>query len=314
MIAFIARRIGIVIVSLLGASIAVFTVLNLLPGSPAQVILGQQATPQAIKQLTAQLGLNKPVWRQYVDWIGGLSHGSFGLSYISHQPIGSQISQALTVTGPVILFAMAVGIVIALPLGLFGALRNGKLTGTLAGVISQIGIAIPVVVGGLLLVIVFAVETHVFPSSGFPGWSQPFQALRSLVLPSVTLGVVEGAVLSRYVRASVLDQLRSDYLRTARAKGLKTRQALWRHGLRNAMIPLVTVVGLELASLVVGAIVVENVFELPGIGSLLLNAVNNRDLLTVQDIAMLVAATVLVLNLLVDVSYRLLDPRLRNTA
>jgi peptide/nickel transport system permease protein len=311
MIGYVVRRFAIVLVSLVGASIAVFSVLNVLPGSPAEVILGTQATPASVKQLTAQLGLDKPVWHQYVDWIGGLVHGQLGNSYISQQPIGSTIVQALGVTGPLILFAMIIGLVIALPLGLSGALHEGRASGTLLGAISQIGIAIPTVVSGLLLSAVLAVEVHAFPSSGFPGWAYPWQSLKSLVLPALALGIVEGAILSRYIRAAVLEQLRSDYLRTARAKGLRMRQALWRHGMRNAMIPLVTVVGLELGALVVGAIIVENVFELPGLGSLLLSGVNNRDLITVQDIAMMVAATVLVLSFLVDISYRILDPRLK---
>jgi peptide/nickel transport system permease protein len=308
---FVARRVGIVVVSLFGASVAVFAILNLLPASPAEVILGTQATPPAVRQLTAQLGLDKPLWRQYVDWAGGLLHGSFGTSYISHQPIGHQIGQALTVTGPLILFALVIGLVVALPLGLAGALRNGRLSGSLLGALSQLGLAIPTVVGGLLLVTAFAVKTSIFPTGGFNGWSDPASALRHLVLPAVALGVVEGAILSRYVRASVLDQLQSDYLRTARAKGLRIGPALRRHGLRNALIPLVTVIGLELASLVVGAIVVENVFDLPGLGEVLISSVTNRDLLTTQDVAMIVAATVLVLTLLVDLSYRLLAPRIR---
>ncbi len=314
MIGYVVRRFATVLVSLVGASIAVFAVLNVLPGSPAEVILGTQATPGSVKQLTAQLGLDEPLWHQYVDWIGNLVRGQLGSSYISHQPIGGTIAQALGITGPLILFAMVIGLVIALPLGLSGALREGRASGTLLGAISQIGIAIPTVVSGLLLSIFLAVKVHVFPSSGFPGWAQPWQSVRALVLPALALGIVEGAILARYIRASVLDQLRSDYLRTARAKGLRVTQALWRHGLRNAMIPLVTVMGLEVGALVVGAIIVENVFELPGVGSLLLSAVENRDLITVQDIAMIVATTVLVLSFLVDLSYRVLDPRLKERA
>jgi len=309
---YLARRAGIVLVSLFGASVAVFAVLAVLPGSPAQVILGTQATPQAVRQLSAQIGTNKPLWDQYLHWVHGLLIGQLGQSYISHQPIGPQIAQALTVTGPLILLALAVGTLVALPLGLGGALHNGKLTGALLGGLSQVGIAVPSFVGGIVLIIIFGVKLRLLPSSGFPGWSEPGQALRSLVLPAATLGLVEGAILSRYVRASVLDQLRSDYLRTARSKGLSRARALWRHGLRNAMVPLVTVLGLELAALIVGAIVVENVFSLPGVGQLLLNAVGNRDLLVVQDIVMLLAAVVLVINLVVDLSYRLLDPRVRD--
>ncbi len=310
MISYLARRVAIVLVSLFGASVAVFAVLGILPGSPAQVMLGTQATPKAVRQLSAQLGTNKPLWVQYLHWAHGLLVARLGESYFQ-QPIGPQIARALTVTGPLILFALVVGALVALPLGLGGALHNGKAVGTLLGGLSQIGIAVPTFVGGILLIIVFAVALPVFPSSGFPGWSQPGQALRSLVLPAITLGLVEGAILSRYVRASVLDQLHSDYLRTARSKGLSRARALWRHGMRNAMVPLVTVLGLELAALIVGAIIVENVFSLPGVGQLLLNAVDNRDLLVVQDIVILVAAVVLVVNLLVDLSYRLLDPRVR---
>ncbi len=302
------------LVALWGASLLVFVVLNVLPGSPAQVILGTQATPQSVRQLTIQLGLNKSLVRQYLDWIGGLVHGDLGVSYISHLSIGSQIAQALSVTGPLVLFALVIGLAIGLPLGFAGALRNGRFSGSLIGGLSQIGMAVPSVVAGLILIIVLTVKLHVFPTSGFPGWSDPLQALRALVLPAFSLGLVEGAILSRYVRASILEQLRSDYLRTARSKGLRVGQALRRHGFRNAAIPLVTVLGLELASLVVGAIVVENVFALPGLGLLLLDSVNNRDLITVQDTAMLVAGTVLVLNLLVDLSYRLLDPRLKGSS
>ena len=302
------------LVALWGASLLVFVVLNVLPGSPAQVILGTQATPQSVRQLTIQLGLNKSLVRQYLDWIGGLVHGDLGVSYISHLSIGSQIAQALSVTGPLVLFALVIGLAIGLPLGFAGALRNGRFSGSLIGGLSQIGMAVPSVVAGLILIIVLTVKLHVFPTSGFPGWSDPLQALRALVLPAFSLGLVEGAILSRYVRASILEQLRSDYLRTARSKGLRVGQALRRHGFRNAAIPLVTVLGLELASLVVGAIVVENVFALPGLGLLLLDSVNNRDLITVQDTAMLVAGTVVVLNLLVDLSYRLLDPRLKGSS
>jgi peptide/nickel transport system permease protein len=306
---FLAGRVAVVIVSLVAASVAVFAILGILPGSPAEVILGTQATPPAVRQLSKQLGTDKPLWRQYLHWAHGLVTFHFGDSYVSHQAIGHQVGQALQVTGPLILFALIIGLVVALPLGLGGALKYGRSGGALLGALSQIGIAIPTFVGGILLIIVFAVDIKLLPASGFPGWSHAGEAIKSLVLPAVTLGLVEGAILSRYVRASVLDQLHSDYLRTARSKGMTRGEALRRHGLRNALVPLVTVLALELAGLLVGAIVVENVFSLPGLGQLLLNAVGNRDLLVVQDVVMLVAAVVLILNLLVDLSYRLLDPR-----
>ncbi len=308
---FVVRRLGVVLSSLVAASMLVFVFLNVLPGSPAEVILGTQSTPASVAALTIQLGLNKPIWRQYLDWMGGLVNGNFGVSYISGQSIGHEIHQALLVTGPLVLLAMLIGLVIGVPLGLTGALYKGRWLGSVVGGLSQIGIAIPSVVAGILLTVGLSIKLHLFPSSGFPGWQDPWGSLRALVLPAFALGVVEGAILARYIRAAVMEQLRSDYLRTARSKGLRRSQALRRHGLRVAAIPVVTVLGLEIASLIVGAIVVENIFALPGVGMMLLNAVNNRDLIVVQDIAMVVVTAVLLINTLVDLSYQWLDPRLR---
>lgn len=312
---YLLRRLAILVASLFGASILVFLILAVLPGNPAQVILGTQATPRSVAALEAQLGLDKPLWRQYADWAGGLLSGHLGNSYISSQPIGGQLSSALEVTGPLIIGALLVGVLIAVPFGMISAMRHDRLSGTLISVLSQVGIALPAFVGGLLLIIVFAVKIRLLPSGGFVTWqANPAQALRSLVLPAVVLGLAEGAILIRFVRAAVLEVLQSDYYRTARAKGLRPLQALRRHGTRNALIPVLTVFGLEMGGLIVGAIVVEDVFTLPGAGSLLLNSVNNRDLLTVQDIVLLVSAVVLVLNFLVDLSYRLLDPRVASPA
>jgi peptide/nickel transport system permease protein len=308
---YLARRLAPLDATLVAASVAVFCLLAILPGKPAQVILGTQATPESVAQLTKQLGLDKPLSQQYLDWVHGLLTGRYGDSYISQLPIGHQIGQALAVTGPLILFGMVVGILVAVPLGVAAALLRRRAAGPVITAGSQIGIAIPNFIAGLLLIYVFAVKLGWLPASGFVTWSQdPWQAFKSLVLPGIALGVVEGAVLSRYVRSAVLDVLRSDYLRTARAKGLSRRQALVRHGFRNGSIPVLTVLGLELPSLIVGAVVIENVFTLPGVGTLLLQAVDNRDLIVVEDVVMLVALTVLVVNFLVDVSYRLLDPRI----
>ncbi len=312
---YLARRLATLVATLLAASVAVFCLLAILPGKPAQVILGTQATPASVAQLTKQLGLDKPLSHQYLDWVHGLLTGRFGDSYISQLPVGHQIGQALAVTGPLVLLGMLVGIVVAVPLGVAAALYRRRAAGPAITAGSQIGIAIPNFIAGLLLIYVFSVKLGWLPASGFVTWSQdPWQAFKSLVLPGIALGVVEGAVLSRYVRSAVLDVLRSDYLRTARAKGLSRRQALVRHGFRNGSIPVLTVLGLELPSLIVGAVVIENVFTLPGVGTLLLQAVDNRDLIVVQDVVMLVAVAVLVVNFLVDVSYRLLDPRIGRAA
>jgi peptide/nickel transport system permease protein len=294
---YLIRRISTLAATLVAASVVVFLLLAVLPGKPAQVILGTQATPQSVAQLTKQLGLDAPLWRQYVNWVHGLVTGHFGNSYISQLPIGHQIAQSLAVTAPLIVLGLIIGLAIAVPFGVAAALLRRRGAGALIASTTQIGIAVPNFIAGLVLILVT--------------WSSdPWLAFKSLVLPAVALGVVEGAVLSRYVRSAVLDVLRSDYLRTARAKGLNRRQALVRHGFRNGSIPVLTVLGLEIPSLIVGAVVVESVFTLPGVGTLLLQAVANRDLIVVEDIVMLIAVTVLAVNFLVDVSYRLLDPRI----
>jgi len=309
---YFLRRLVTLVATLFAATLVVFSLLSVLPGSPAQVILGTQATPASVKALTQQLGLDHPLWRQYVHWLHGLLTLRLGHSYISQLPIGSQIGRSLAVTGPLIGFGLLVGIVIAVPFGVAAALFRRNAAGAAITSLSQVGIAVPNFIVGLLLILVFAVRLGWLDASGFTPWSQSvWAAFKSLVLPAIALGLVEGALLSRYVRSAVLDVLRSDYLRTARAKGLSRRQALVRHGFRNGAIPVVTVLGLEIPSLIIGAVVIENVFTLPGVGTLLLQAVSNRDLLVVQDVVMLVAVVVLVVNFLVDASYRLLDPRLR---
>lgn len=309
--AYLARRLSTLLATLAVASLVVFLILSVLPGKPAQVILGTQATPESVRQLTKQLGLDEPLWLQYVHWLRSLVTVHLGNSYISQLPIGHQLAQSLAVTAPLVGLGMVVGVLIAVPFGVAAALLHHRGVGTAITSASQVGIAVPNFIAGIVLVLIFAVKLQWLPASGFTTWStDPWLAFKSLLLPGVALGVVEGAVLSRYVRSAVLDVLRSDYLRTARAKGLKRWQALVRHGFRNASIPVLTVFGLEIPSLLVGAVVIENVFTLPGVGTLLLQAVANRDLIIVQDVVILIAITVLVVNFLVDVSYRLLDPRI----
>lgn len=299
------------LITLFAASVVIFTVLNVLPGTPAEVILGTQATPASVKALTAKLGLNRPLVFQYFHWIAGLSSFHLGNSYISGQPIAPEIGAAIDVTGPLILFSLVIGLVIALSFGIASGVRYRSLAGTLLSAATQVGIAIPNFVLGLFLIIAVGVDLKWLPTSGFVPWSTSISgALKSLVLPALALGLIEGAILARYVRSSVVEVLSSDFMRTARAKGLRPMQALVRHGLRNAAIPVVTVIGLEFAGLIVGAVVIEAVFTLPGLGELLLSSVANRDLITVQDIVMLIAATVLIVNLIVDICYRLIDPRI----
>ncbi len=308
---FLWRRLLTTILTLLAASLLVFVVLNFLPGSPAQVILGTQATRAAVRELTIKLGLNQPLWMQYLHWIGGLLTLHLGRSYISGQPIAPEIGSALSVTAPLVLLGLLVGVAVAMPTGVLSALRHRRASGTILAAATQLGIAIPNFVLGILLIIVAAVYLRLLPASGFTPWTTSVVgALQSLALPAISLGLVEGAILSRYVRTAVLGVLSADYLRTARAEGMRRHQALLRHGMRNAALPVITVLGLELSGLVIGAVVIEAVFTLPGAGSLLLSSVANRDLIVVQDLVMLVAAVVIVTNLLVDVLYRVVDPRI----
>ncbi len=308
---FVLRRLVTVVLTLWAASILVFAVLNILPGTPAQVILGTQATPASVRALTIKLGLNQPLVWQYLHWIQGLVTLHLGNSYISGQPIAPELGAALEVTAPLVLLGLLVGLLIAVPAGILSALRHQRTSGAVLAAATQVGIAIPNFVLGILLIIVVAVDLRWLPASGFTPWSTSVGgALQSLILPSVSLGLVEGAILARFVRTAVLGVLRADFLRTARAKGMRTGQALIRHGIRNAAVPVVTVLGLELSGLIIGAVVIEAVFTLPGVGSLLLSSVANRDLILVQDIVMLVATAVVVTNLLVDILYRVIDPRI----
>lgn len=308
----VTTRLGLLILSLVAASILVFLVVNVLPGDPAYVILGINATPESVAQLHHQLGLDRPGWERYLEWVGGMLQGDFGTSLISRSAVGPEIVQKLAVSAPLAILAAVIALVISIPLGVAAAVRYRRLSGTVISALSLGGIAIPGFWLGLLLATVISIRLRLLPSGGFTDWSSdPFDALRHLLLPAVALGLVQGAVLTRYVRSAVLDVQREDYIRTARAKGLTRWQALRRHGFRNAAIPVVTVLGIQLTGLLVGAIVIENVFFLPGLGRLLFQAVSNRDLVIVQDLVMLITAAVLVVNFVIDLSYRLLDPRLR---
>lgn len=299
------------VVGLVIASVAIFALLEVLPGSPAQVILGTQATPAAVHALSAKLGLDRPLVGQYWGWARGLLEGRLGTSYISGQAIWPEMSAALSVSGPLVGFGLVIGLVLGVVLGVLAGLGHDRFSGVIVTSISQIGIAVPGFVLAIVLLIVFGEKLSWFPAGGFPGWSTSVSgSLRSLVLPGLALGFAEASILSRYVRAGVIEVLESDYLRTAMANGLRKRQALWRHGRRNAAAPLLTVFGLQFGGLVVGAVVVESVFTLPGIGTLLISALDTRDLSVVADVVMIVVATVLVVNMAVDIAHRLLDPRI----
>jgi peptide/nickel transport system permease protein len=312
MVLRVLQRVAILVASLAVSSVLVFAFMAVLPGDPARVALGVNASEQAVARLRAEFGLDRSLLVQYLDWIGGLLRFDLGTSYVSHAPIGALIADRLMVTLWLVGAAMVLALVIALPMGGLMAVRHRRPSGLVLTALSQVGIAIPAFLAGILLVAVFAVKLRWLPANGWtPPAEDPVRFLKQLVLPVLALGLVQAAVVARYVRSAILDVLREDYLRTARAKGLKPIRALLRHGMRNAAIPVVTVLGLQLATLLIGAVVIERVFVIPGLGTLLLDSVSNRDLIMVQDVVMILVMAVLIVNFLVDLLYVLIDPRLR---
>lgn len=312
---FLLRRAALLVVSLLAASVLVFLALRLLPGDVAQTIGGIKATPAQVAAVRHDLGLDRPLAAQYGDWMGGVVTGDFGRSVLDGTSVSGQLAEKFAVTGPLAAGVVVLALAFAVPLGVLAAVRRDSRLGSAVNTVGQLGIALPTLWTGLLLVVVFAVQVPWLPAQGFPvdGWAEPGQALRSLVLPWLTLALAEGAVLLRFVRSAVLDVLHQDWLRTARAKGRTRTSALLRHGLRNAAVPVVSVLGLQIAALVAGAVVVEQVFVLPGVGQMLITDVGNRDLDKVQGEILLLTAAVLVVGFLVDLAHRLIDPRLRST-
>ncbi len=313
---YLLRRLASLLVTLALASAAVFAVLELLPGNAAEVILGDTATPESIAALNQRLGLDRPALTRYADWVGGLLQGRTAESISYATPTGTLILERLRVTLPLALLAMALTTVLALTLGLYAAARHGRAGDVGVMALSQLGIAIPNFWFAILLISLFAVQLQWVGAGGFPGWTEAEgggigPALAALLLPAVALAVVQAAILARVTRSAVLDVLREDFVRTARAKGLSRRQALLRHVLRNALLPVLTVMGLQFANLLTGTIVVENVFVLPGVGRLVFQAIANRDLVVVRDVVLLLAAMVVVVNFVVDVLYAVVDPRLR---
>lgn len=312
MIAFLAKRIGIGAVTLLVASMVVFGVLEILPGDPAQLMLGMNATPEALAAMRQQMGLDAPVPVRYVNWIGGLVVGDFGRSFTYSSPVIDLILERIVVSLPLALISLALSTAIAIPVGIFSAARRGKAGDTVSMGIAQLGVAVPNFWFALLLVYVFAVWLRLLPSGGFPGWGAGvWPGLKALILPAVALALPQAAILARVTRSAMLEVLGEDYIRTARAKGMPRRTVLWRHALRNAMIPVLTIMGLQFSFLLAGTIIIENVFYLPGLGRLVFQAITQRDLIVVEGVVILLVASVVLVNLVVDILYAVVDPRLR---
>ena len=306
------RRLTALMVTLLVASLLIFLLLEILPGDPAAVILGVGAQEDTLRALRTELGLDLPAPVRYLNWLGEVLQGDFGRSYTYDTPVQELLLNRVELSLPLALLAILLSTGIAIPLGVFAASRHRKVADTGIMGFAQLGVAVPNFWFAILLILLFSVKLGWFSAGGFAGWDAGwFPAFKSLVLPAVALALPQAAILARVTRSSVLETVQEDYIRTARAKGLSRSQALWRHAVRNALIPVVTILGLQLSFLLAGTIIIENVFYLPGVGRLLFQAIAQRDLLVVKNLVLVLAATVVLINFLVDLLYAVLDPRLR---
>lgn len=313
MLRYVALRLGMLLASLLLASVVVFLILRLLPGDSAGVSLGVGTTADQLDQLRRDLGTDQPVLVQYGQWVSGLVTGDAGTSFVSRLPVAELITDRLSITVPLSLGAFVLSVLISVPVGVLAAVRRRSPLGVAVSTLSQLGVAVPVFWVGVLLIFAFSLNLGWLPPGGFPrgGWADPGAAIQALVLPVLTVAVAMSSVMVRYVRSATLDVLGQDYIRTARSLGYSRTQALARHGLRNGAVPVVSILGIELATSLLGAVVVEAVFALPGLGSLLLSSVLGRDLPVVQTLVLAITAVVLVVNFAVDLLQRWIDPRLR---
>jgi len=309
---FLLKRLLTLLATLAGASVVIFLVLEILPGNAAQMLMGPDAAPEAVQALAVKLGLDLPPMQRYWQWVSGMLAGELGTSYAYSSPVLELVLERLALTVPLAVMAMALTTVLALVVGVYAASRHNRLGDVGLMGLTQLGIAVPNFWFAILLILLFSVHLQWFSAGGFPGWYEGVaDALKALLLPAVSLAVVQAAILARITRSAVLEVLREDFVRTARAKGLSQRATLWRHVLRNAMIPVVTVMGLQFANLLAGTIVVENVFYLPGLGRLIFQSISNRDLIVVRNCVMLLATMVIIVNFVVDVLYAVIDPRLK---
>ncbi|WP_439521513.1 ABC transporter permease [Marivita sp.] len=312
MLGYILKRLVSLAISLVVASMVIFAVVEIAPGDPASFMLGINAQPDTIDALRSELGLDQSKLDRYLSWVGGMLSGDFGMSYTYRTPVAQMIADRMWVSLPLALYALTLSTLIAFPAGIFAAARRGG-PGDL-GVMgaTQLGVAIPNFWFAMMLVLIFAINLRWFSAGGFPGWDTGvWLGLKSLTLPAIALALPQAAILTRVMRSSLLDILGEDFMRTARAKGLSSRQALWRHGLRNALIPVLTIIGLQFAFLLAGAIIIEQVFFLPGLGRLIFQAITQRDLIVVESVVMLLVFAVIMVNFLVDLAYAAVDPRLR---
>ena len=312
MLRYLFKRTGSLLLTLWVASIVVFAVIEIVPGDPASFMLGLNAQPDTVAALRAELGLDESRLQRYISWTTGMLQGDFGQSYTYRTPVADMVRDRLWISLPLALYALTLSTIIAIPAGIWAASRRGSFTDSAVMGFTQLGIAIPNFWFALILVLFFAIKLGWFSAGGFTGWDQGFFAsMKSLTLPAIALALPQAAILTRVMRSSLLDVMNEDYMRTARAKGLSERQALLRHALRNALIPVLTIIGLQFSFLIAGAIIIENVFFLPGLGRLIFQSIAQRDLIVVESVIMLLVFAVVLVTFLVDIAYVWVDPRLR---
>lgn len=312
MLHFAFTRLISLSLSLIAASVVIFSVIEIIPGDPASFMLGINAQPDTIAALREQLGLNSSLLSRYFSWILGMLTGDFGISYTYRVPVSELILARVWISLPLAIYALAISTLIAFPVGLIAAANRGKLVDLAIMGTTQLGVAIPNFWFAMILVLIFAINLRWFSAGGFPGWDEGlFLSIKSLTLPAIALALPQASILARIMRSSILDTLDQDYIRTARAKGLNRRQAIWRHALKNAMIPVLTIIGMQFSFLMAGAIIIENVFFLPGLGRLIFQGITQRDLIVVESVVMLLVFAVIIVTFIVDLTYAAVDPRLR---
>lgn len=312
MILYSLRRLTALLLTIFAASIVVFLVTEIIPGDPASFMMGINADPQAVAALRTELGLDQSVFARYFGWVFGMLQGDFGRSYTYKVPVSELVGDRILVSLPLTLYALTLSTLIAFPAGVIAAARRNTAADFAVIGATQLGVAIPNFWFAMLLVLAFAINLNWFSAGGFPGWDAgAYEAMKALTLPAVALALPQASILARVMRSSLLDTLDEDFVRTARAKGLTRSQTLWRHALRNALIPVLTIVGLQFSFLLAGGIIIENVFYLPGLGRLVFQAITQRDLIVVRSVIIILVFAVVAVTFLVDIAYAMADPRLR---
>ena len=314
MFRYILGRVLSLIASLMVASMVIFGVIEVIPGDPASFMLGINAREDTLAALRSEMGLDQTLLIRYLDWVSGLLVGDFGNSWTYKTPVSELVSDRIWVSLPLAIYALILSTLIAFPAGILAASRRGGARDVTVMGATQLGVAIPNFWFAMIMVLIFAINLRWFSAGGFPGWEDPLQGLKSLTLPAISLALPQAAILARIMRSSLLDILAEDFIRTARAKGLTRRQALWRHAVQNALIPVLTIIGLQFSFLLAGGIIIEQIFFLPGLGRLIFQAISARDLIVVESVVMLLVFTVIMVNFVVDLTYAIVDPRLRRKA